>query len=623
MRNRTHNYPNSPKKNRWEDSGSQKTKTNTRESSGVKDSDQEEFWIFISNLTETTRVEDVIELFSQFAEILHCELPMLRLDQCRGFCKLYIKPKYRSVDMKQITRRDRESNIFESIRAEFIRRLRKMKLKLHGRLLSLEEYVFSQDSLLEKELEKALKRVCVLGIPKKMSEEYIEGLLRRFGEIDHFYIRQNKRNRKNFGFATFILQSSAELAVRFRKVEAPEFSTVLTIKKFKSKLDPSLIESMKNSKQEFRHHHQSSSEDQNFEDFAQKDHYDQNNRRSYHTNGLSKVEPVYASSSQNFGQESNPGTWDQNWEVYEKRKKDSSGYEQISIESQKKNKNNQKNQFLRDSFEGRENSMKQSWDQSWSPPSWKSPYHPYFEPDSQQNHSSFQPQNKFYVKKQKNGFATPTQKNQGIFQKRDHPQTVGAHAYDQNYFQAYASNTNNYTSRHDQNRQMNGRPGHPRFDLGDFQHHRPNCQCSTNTPKSINSRAENQVNPDLSFPQAYDLQNRYWWRNNSNNEGQINQFHNENQIHIQSSDPTFLAPRRQDWRQEPPEESASQEDEFEVHLSLSNSAHHSSLSFSSEDSIPRLKEAVQSSRIKKVQLNHNRSNIFFKKDFSKNSQNHQ
>lgn len=103
------------------------------------------------------------------------------------------------------------------------------------RILSIEPYIQNQDELHAKDQLLNKIRVCVLGIPKTLSEVDFFNLFNvLFGNVKRAYIKENKRKTKNLGFVTFEHEENAQACLNYSKVRLSQNHT-LSIKKFTAK----------------------------------------------------------------------------------------------------------------------------------------------------------------------------------------------------------------------------------------------------------------------------------------------------------------------------------------------------------------------------------------------------
>ena len=113
--------------------------------------------IFISNLHSSETQQNIQTVFSQFAPVSLCHVFMDR-DRCRGFgliTFLYLPDKIRAL-----------STSFVSM----------------GRLIKTQEYISDDEALTALDSAQGSLKICVLGIPKKMTDtEFMNAIEKSFG----------------------------------------------------------------------------------------------------------------------------------------------------------------------------------------------------------------------------------------------------------------------------------------------------------------------------------------------------------------------------------------------------------------------------------------------------------
>lgn len=164
--------------------------------------------LFVSNLDHTVTKPSLTMLFQPYGSIELCNLYADRDGRCRGFA-------YITFENQSSFKMAMNSTIYYK-----------------GRLLRLEPYIDNNQGLQMKDEELSRLRVCVLGVPKDLSNQDFQQIFTNiFGEIEHAYIKQNADKKKNLGFVTFKNDIQNQEALRMRKIKISKSET-LSLKKF-------------------------------------------------------------------------------------------------------------------------------------------------------------------------------------------------------------------------------------------------------------------------------------------------------------------------------------------------------------------------------------------------------
>lgn len=170
--------------------------------------------IYLSNLNENTKEEDIIAHFSKFGEIESCSVFKFKDGRCKGFGKITLK----------------DPNIYEEIMNS-----RSAHIVL-SRRLNLEPFIDNGKEIAKKNFEKEERKICVLGIPKSMTEIFFKLIFEKnYGQIEKAYLRTSNINKvTNFGFIIFKEKKSAFKAIEDESIFVKELGVILFMKKFRS-----------------------------------------------------------------------------------------------------------------------------------------------------------------------------------------------------------------------------------------------------------------------------------------------------------------------------------------------------------------------------------------------------
>lgn len=167
--------------------------------------------IFISNLHSAQQTDQILDLFSQFGQITLCHLFCNKYKKCRGFGLITYSSK---------------KELRSSLQA---------KIWSMGRQIRVSEYIQDNQKLGQADAELSKLKICVLGIPKLLTDDLLNQIFTRaFGPVQHCYITDDPKKKKNIGFVTFQTNYQVDQALSKRTVKIGKSET-LSLKKFQVK----------------------------------------------------------------------------------------------------------------------------------------------------------------------------------------------------------------------------------------------------------------------------------------------------------------------------------------------------------------------------------------------------
>lgn len=149
-------------------------------------------YIYVTNLSEETTKQHLMEYFSTFGEVKDAKLGLLPNLRCKGYAKLTVANK------------------------ETFQKILDGEHTVLTRKLIVEEFIHGEYLKLIKDKMITQRRICVFGIPKFLCNlELVEIFQNAFGEVENGYIRQNHKIKTfNHGFITFKDKESRRKAAR-------------------------------------------------------------------------------------------------------------------------------------------------------------------------------------------------------------------------------------------------------------------------------------------------------------------------------------------------------------------------------------------------------------------------
>ena len=181
---------------------------------------------FVSNLPDTLtpkQIEALTQTISSFCRVEDLKLATYTNGKCRGFARA----KFRPLPGQTFSTKD-----------EFVDYLNSFNLMVKSKRVKFEKFVYSKKKLSREEESQAHLRVCVLDIPKEMTDLDLEAQMKVFGGIKKCYIKRKRDKHYNHGFVTFNRIQASQRALEAGRVDfglpSGEFVTLL-IRTFTSK----------------------------------------------------------------------------------------------------------------------------------------------------------------------------------------------------------------------------------------------------------------------------------------------------------------------------------------------------------------------------------------------------
>ena len=181
--------------------------------------------IYISNIKEDVAQAELLEIISALVKVLKMHFSMLDAHTCRGF------------SIMTVTWSAGESSAIRRQHGSVIGYLSSLDIRLHGQKLRFEQYMERRIDKVKRESILAKKKICVLGIPKKLGVDNLRSIFERFGDIEHIYIREKKAKKVDLGFVIYKRKEDAAMVVGMHKVKSNDFGCTLVVKALIPKTD--------------------------------------------------------------------------------------------------------------------------------------------------------------------------------------------------------------------------------------------------------------------------------------------------------------------------------------------------------------------------------------------------